>query len=518
VRELHLKGRGYCRSLKVFLQRRWPAQARAIDHFRLRVAWLIVIVGCLLAASSPAAILWSDPGSRVIHNTPDGQDILGGATRRDDQANDALYFRFEVDPLTDSYSEKYLAGFQLFENDSARLGVGNAWEAWGYSAFNTAETSTQQQTPGEFDLKSSNPEAEGLGKYKPYELPRHTDRRIIIFKVQYVPGGDDLVTVWLSPRLSRGATDANQPESLTTRFKANASFNQIRLRHYWEIRGDEQDGKRGGNGWIFSNMAVATSFNDFVIVRFWETYWFIGSLAVAALAGVAGTARLVERRKYQRRLLLAEQERALERERARIAQDLHDDLGSYLARISLLSGLARADAHQPEQLQAHVGKIAEAADETQRALEEIVWAVRPGSDTLQSLVEYITHFAGELFEGSPTRCRLDVSANLPSYPLPPDTRHNIFLVMKEALTNVLKHAAAREVTLRVQVLGDALEICVHDDGRGFAVESKRDRGQGQGNMRRRAEAAGGTLSIESESGQGTTVILRVNLARLPNGK
>jgi signal transduction histidine kinase len=471
-----------------------------------------ILLACFVTARAGAEILWTDPGSRVIHNTPDGQDILGGATRRDDTANDALYFRFEVDPLTDIASEDYLAGFQLFEGDTPHLGVGNAWEAWGYSAFGTSETNTLTGMPGEYDLKSSNPEAAGLGTFKPYELPRHTEKRTIIFKVQYVPGGDDLITVWLSPRLSRGYTDANQPENLTTKFNANGSFNQIRLRHY----GEKADS--GGNGWIFSNMAIATSWHDFVVVHFWESYWFVGLVAAGVLAGVVASARLAERRKYQRRLLLAEQERALERERTRIAQDLHDDLGSYLARISLLSGLAKADAHQPDQLQMHVGKIAEAADETVRALEEIVWAVRPGSDTLQSLVEYITHFAGELFEGSSTRCRLDVAENLPAHPLPPDTRHNIFLVVKEALTNVLKHAAADEVIVRARVANDTLEIQVQDDGRGFTADSKRDQGQGHGNMRRRAEAAGGTLSIESDAARGTTVALRVSLTRLPKGK
>jgi len=244
----------------------------------------------------------------------------------------------------------------------------------------------------------------------------------------------------------------------------------------------------------------------------------MGLIASVLLASIITSARLVERKKYQRRLLLAEQEHALERERARIAQDLHDDLGSYLARISLLSGLAKADAHQPEQLLQHVGRIGEAADETVRALEEIVWAVRPGSDTLQSLLEYMTHFAGELFEGSSTRCRLDVSPTLPSRALPPETRHNLFLVVKEALTNVLKHAAAREVMLRAQVQGDTLEIRVQDDGCGFTADSKRTHGQGHGNMRRRAEAAGGTLNIESEAAMGTTVTLQVNLARLPSGE
>jgi signal transduction histidine kinase len=464
-------------------------------------AWLFAGSVLLGGSSLPAAILWSDAGARVIHNTGDGVDILGGAVKRGDTANDALYFKFHVDPLSDIANEEYFALFQLFEGNEPRLAIGNAPEAWGYSASYTAETGPENKVTGEFNLKSAQPEAAGLGVFKPYELPSHNRERTIIFKVQYVPGGDDLVTVWLSPNLARGATDENQPETLTTKFKANASFDQIRLRH-----------SGGGNGWIFSNMAIATSFRDFVVVRFWQTWWFSGLTAAAILAGVVLTVRIVERRKYQRRLQLAEQERALERERARIAQDLHDDLGSSLARISLLSSLARADVQNPRELETHMARIAQSADETVRALEEIVWAVRPGSDTLQSLVEYIAHFATELFEGNHTRCRLDLPHDLPAHPLPPEVRHNLFLIVKEALTNVLKHAGAREVRVSAKASADALEILVQDDGRGFAAESTAaaEKGHGLGNMRRRADALGGVLTVSSASGKGATVHLTVS--------
>ncbi len=470
-------------------------------------------VGFLMVAffaelSAHATVLWTDPGARVIHATPLGDDILGGAVKRDDTASDALYFKFHVDPLTDVASEPYYAVFQLFEGKEYRLAVGNAPEAWGYSAFFTSETGTLAGKEGEFDLKSSQPEAAGLGTFKPYELPRHNQERTIIFKVQYVPGGDDLVTVWLNPRLTRGATDENQPPTLTTKFKANASFDQIRLRHGVVEKPDGSTGD-GGNGWIFSDMAVATSFSDFVVVRFWQTWWFAGLMAMALLAAVVVGVRVVERRKFQRRLQLAEQERALERERSRIAQDLHDDLGSSLARISLLSGLARADVRHPTQLEAHVRKIAESANETVRALEEIVWAVRPGSDTLQSLVEYITHFASELFEGTGTPCRIDMPASLPARPLPPDVRHNIFLVVKEALTNAMRHSRAKEVHIRARVNGSGLELEVEDDGLGFeypAAQGART-GNGLGNMQRRADVIAAKLEVRSAPGKGTVIRL-----------
>ena len=458
--------------------------------------------------SACAVILWSDPDARAIHKTPASINLLGGAVHRDDTANDAIYFKFEVDPLSDVASERYSAGFHLFETDVPHLAIGNAWEAWGYSAYNTSETNTLAGATGEFDLKSSKPEAEGLGSFKPYELPRHNEKRTIIFKVQYVPAADDLVTVWLSPRLSHGDTDENQPDNLTTRFTANAAFNQIKLSH-----------EGGGNGWIFSNMSIATSFSDFVVVRFWQTWWFMVGCASALLGTVGASVRLVEKRKYQRRLRLAEQERALERERARIAQDLHDDLGSSLTRIALLSDLLHAENQSPQQVQAHAEKISQTAAQTVQALEEIVWAVRPGSDSLQSLVEYIAHFSNELFEGNGTRCRLNLPHDLPAMPLPPEMRHNIFLVVKEALTNVLKHSGAREVHVHAKATANVLEFIVQDDGNGFAPnraasDTKRN---GLANMRRRAETMGGKLTVDSTP-KGTTVTLQVTVLPASNLK
>jgi ligand-binding sensor domain-containing protein/signal transduction histidine kinase len=244
---------------------------------------------------------------------------------------------------------------------------------------------------------------------------------------------------------------------------------------------------------------------------FWQTWWFIGLAGLFLLAAVGGTGRLVEIRRFRRRLKLLEQERALEHERARIAQDLHDDLGSSLARLSLLSGLVKADKDNPALVETHAAKISQSADQTVRALEEIVWAVRPGSDSLQSLADYIAHFANELFEGNRTRCRLDLPHDLPAQPLPPDVRHNIFLIVKEALTNALKHAGAGEVRVQAKVSNHTLEILIQDDGKGFdaAGFDARNARNGLGNMSHRAQAIGGTLACESAPGQGTSVRLTV---------
>ena len=467
------------------------------------IAWTVIF-------SSPAmaTILWSEPEGGLVHNTGLGVDILGGRVRRTDTNTDALYFKFHVDPLSDAGSEPYFAGFQLFEGNQERLGVGNAEEAWGYSAYNTSEIGPSNQVAGEYNLQSSHPEPGATpGTFRPYELVRHDVERTIIFKVQYIPGTDDMVTVWLNPNLSRGWSEKNQPADLTTKFKANARFDQIRLRQGASAPG-------GGNGWIFSDMAIATSFDDFVVERYWQTWWFTTFTAGLLLVGVGGTVRVMEKRKYQLQLQRAEQERTLERERTRIAQDLHDDLGSSLTRLSLLSGLVKADKDNPEQVEVHANKLSHAADQTVRALEEIVWAVRPGSDTLQSLIDYMAHFANELFDSNSTRCRMDLPSQLPALPLPPEMRHNIFLIVKEALTNALKHSGASEVRVQARLAVPALQILVADDGKGYDPASLVDgRRNGMGNMRRRAAAMNAKLDLQSAPGKGTTVTLSVVLER-----
>jgi signal transduction histidine kinase len=456
----------------------------------------LTLLALFLCTSAPARILWSDPAERTVHHTNAGLDILGGKVKRTSADSDVLYFKFHVDPVTDWKSEPYFAGFQLFEQGEERLGVGNALEAWAYSAFNATETGPSNRAAGEFNLESTHPEPVNLGMYRPYELVHKGVPRTIVFKVQYVPGGDDLVTVWLEPKLRRGADEENQPAQLTTKFKARATFDEIHLRH---------GGGGDFGGWVFSDMAIATSFEDFVVVHFWETWWFNTLLAAAVLVAVGTTVRLVERRKYQRRLRRVEQESALERERARIAQDLHDELGSSLTRISLLSDLVRADKDNPAQVESHATRLSLSASQTVRSLEEIVWAVRPDSDTLQSLVDYITHFAAELFENGPARCRLDLPADLPVRALLPDLRHNIFLIVKETLNNARRHAGATEVNLQIKVGPSRLEIVITDNGKGFDVAAATAAGRRNGlvNMRRRASAVGGQLTLTSVPGSGT---------------
>ncbi|HVU07548.1 MAG TPA: two-component regulator propeller domain-containing protein [Verrucomicrobiae bacterium] len=220
-----------------------------VSGMRLGLIWLL-LTWALLAR---ATILWSDLGSTLVHETGDGSDILGGAVKEDDSSTNTLYFKFQIDPLSDASTEEYFAAFELYEGDKERFGVGNALKAWAYSAFKADVTGESREGSDYIDLRSSRPEPSSSGSLINYENPHRGIECTIVFKVQYVAGDDDLVTVWLNPDLGPGASEAAQPESLITQFKANCSFNEIHLRH-----------GGGGGGWIFSDMAIATSFNDFV--------------------------------------------------------------------------------------------------------------------------------------------------------------------------------------------------------------------------------------------------------------
>ena len=253
--------------------------------------------------------------------------------------------------------------------------------------------------------------------------------------------------------------------------------------------------------------------------HFYETWLFRVVVALAIIFAVVFGVRRVGLRKLRRKLEIAERQRAVERDRARIAKDIHDDLGAGLTHISLLSELARRDS--VENVHNHVGQISEMSRELTRSMDEIVWAVDPLNDTLDSLVTYVTKFAQEYLGVAGVRCRLDLPAQLPPHSLRAETRHNLFLAIKETLNNVIKHAGATEVWLRLALDTRSFTVTIDDNGCGLARGDKVGEstqpgrissGHGLQNISKRLESIGGECVITSEPGQGTRVDLKVNLS------
>jgi signal transduction histidine kinase len=196
-------------------------------------------------------------------------------------------------------------------------------------------------------------------------------------------------------------------------------------------------------------------------------------------------------------------------ERARIARDMHDELGASLTKIKLLSDLAETGEDLPPATREQIQKISSTAQGVSRDMDEIVWTVTPENDTLDRLVDYITNFAEEFLRLANLRLRFKVSSNLPDLKLVSETRHEVFMVVKEALNNVAKHAQASEVTLGIAFEDGLLRVAIVDDGRGFEKEGTDHQRNGLNNMAARIEKLHGHLDIQSKPGGGTTICFAV---------
>jgi signal transduction histidine kinase len=252
-----------------------------------------------------------------------------------------------------------------------------------------------------------------------------------------------------------------------------------------------------------------------VLPYFWQTVWF-------RVLGLAGTVLLTSggvwygtRRRMRRKLEILEQQRAVERERTRIAKDIHDDLGASLTRINLLSQSARRGMDDPPQTVKNLDQICTTARQLTRAMDEIVWAVDPQHDTLDSLASYLGKLIHELLSDSGIRCRLDFPVQLPAWRVTAEVRHNLFLAFKEALHNILKHSQATEVHISFALEPASFAVNITDNGCGFDPDGftkteltgglPRPRLNGLVNMRKRLQEIGGRCEIRSERGRGTQV-------------
>ena len=245
--------------------------------------------------------------------------------------------------------------------------------------------------------------------------------------------------------------------------------------------------------------------------RFWQTSWFLGLTGLTTALAIIISARWLAERRMQRRLEELQRQHALERERTRIARDIHDDLGASLTKISKLTEMMDQRGEVHDENRSFVQTIAGTANEAIRAIDEIVWAINPKNDTVDEVANYLVHFAEEFLRHAGIACQLDVPLTLPELPVSADIRHELFMVVKEALNNAVKHALPKRIRLGLGLAGNLLTIEVADDGRGIGREQGRHPGHGLENMRKRLEAIGGTFQISSQPGEGTTVWIKVRL-------
>jgi signal transduction histidine kinase len=250
-----------------------------------------------------------------------------------------------------------------------------------------------------------------------------------------------------------------------------------------------------------------------VLPAFWQKASFRAAVAGALLAGIIALVFFISTQKLQRQLAGLRQQQALEKDRARIARDIHDQVGASLTQLSLLGEMVESDKADPAEVAAHAGQICQTSRETARALDEIVWTVNPSNDTLEGLINYLCKHAQEYLAVAGLRYRLEAPAQLPAAQISPEARHNVFLAAKEAVTNIVKHARASEACIRLRLEPGAFVLEIQDNGRGpagRAAPAAQSR-NGLRNMRKRMEDIGGTFEIGPGAKGGTLVRLTAPL-------
>ncbi len=241
-----------------------------------------------------------------------------------------------------------------------------------------------------------------------------------------------------------------------------------------------------------------TSFTFIIKPPFWRTRWFLSCLlfVVALIVYIVHTVRV-------NKLL------AVEKIRTRVARDLHDDMGSTLSTINILSAMAKSKMNSDAVKTAEfISKISDNSQRMMEAMDDIVWSIKPSNDTMQRVVARMREFATNVLEAKEIEIDFVVDEQVFDAKLNMEARRDFFLVFKEAVNNAAKYSNASIISVEIGTQQKQLYFKVTDDGKGFNTTTA-DNGNGLGNMHKRAEAMQGKLSINSTLQKGTTVILTV---------
>ena len=251
-----------------------------------------------------------------------------------------------------------------------------------------------------------------------------------------------------------------------------------------------------------------------IYTPFWMTIWFWMLCSLPLILGLVMLALQLIQMRVRTYVRKMEQEHAIERERLRIARDLHDDLGARLTHISLVSSSWKKSTSSPEDAGDTFRKISDMTRDLISSLYETVWTVDPSNDQLQALVDHIIQSTETICEAAQLQCRIQAPP-LPAHcPVDSLLRHNIVLTAKEALHNAIKHSQATEITVEFEYNSSRLTVIISDNGQGFDMDVESSR-NGLRNMYQRVSAINGLFKITSQIGKGTRVSITVPISSQP---
>jgi len=242
-----------------------------------------------------------------------------------------------------------------------------------------------------------------------------------------------------------------------------------------------------------------------VLAAWWQSLWFGLITVVAATGLIVWIARYVSHRRLKTKLRQLEYENSIERERARIARDLHDDFGGNITQIRLLAERIKRHAESLEFKNA-AGLLASRARQLSGELESIIWTVSPKNTTWNRLADFIRQYAMKFFRDTGITCIVQQKEDIPAAPLRPEEQHNLLAIAKEAMNNALKHSHATQAEISFGQQAGKILIEIRDNGVGFdPTDAQLTTSNGLNNMRNRAKEIGAELTIESRPTEGTRI-------------
>jgi ligand-binding sensor domain-containing protein/signal transduction histidine kinase len=242
----------------------------------------------------------------------------------------------------------------------------------------------------------------------------------------------------------------------------------------------------------------------------WMRWWALGAFAVLLLIGARLVFNYTLRRKMEAQQRILERQKAIEAERSRISKDMHDDLGSGLTKIAMMTQLLKTNTgNVKENIQ--FDKISETAGDLIDNMGQIIWAMNPENDDIENTLGYLRKFSLDFFEDSNIRCTVNFPSNTGPIKLSQLMRRSLFLVIKETFHNILKHSCATEVNIHASLQHNRLDVEITDNGKGFDPANAKSGGNGLSNMPKRMNDIGGTYELRSSHGNGTKTRLELFL-------
>jgi signal transduction histidine kinase/ligand-binding sensor domain-containing protein len=255
------------------------------------------------------------------------------------------------------------------------------------------------------------------------------------------------------------------------------------------------------------NALSEISYSFLVLPPWWQTLWFRLSCALIFMIISGWIIRNYYRRKYQQQKIILDKRQAIEKERARIATDMHDDLGAGLSTIRFLGEKVKRNTFS-QVTRDDIEKMQATSNDLIDKMNEIIWSMNEDNNSLENLIFYTRSYCMEYCEDNDLLCNIQLPENIPLLAVSGETRRNVFLTVKEILHNVAKHACAKNVDVVIETT-ECLCIVIKDNGTGFLKNHKTPGGNGLVNMRRRIEATGGNMQIQHE--HGVTIRIKVPL-------